>query len=282
MARNYYTLVAGLREYALGHEPKGFDARAIINDIREQLSGRDIDCLRLLYYYYDIENIINLREGRGHFSQLGNFTREELEEQIREAGSLPGFIADTIMAYDDPANADFEDLDRDKAFERSLFESYYRECAKSGCKFIRLWGEFDRNLRNLSAAFTARRLGRTVADVLVGDGLVADTISRSSAADFGLKGELEYMDQVVAAISEEGNLLDKENRLDHIRWDMADELTTFDYFNINTILAYLVKVNIVYRWVSLDQKTGEEMFRKLLDSLSSGEKIAQAEKQYVK
>lgn len=282
MAKNYYTLVAGLREYTLGADQKNFDARAIIDDIREQLSGKDEGALELLYNYYDIENIVNMKAGRNQFSAIGNFTREQLEEEIKEPVRLPKYIGNVIRAYADPENADFEEIDREKAFEKSLFEAYYKELGRSRCKFLRSWGEFDRNLRNLSAAFTARRLGRTVAEALVGEGYVVDTISRSSAADFGLKGELEYIDQVVAAIAEEGNLLDKENKIDHIRWEMADELTTFDYFNINTILAYLVKVNIVHRWVSLDPKAGREMFEKLLASLSSGQIIEEAEIQYAK
>lgn len=282
MARNYYTLVAGLREYALGAEQKGFDARAVIDDIRDQLGRGDREYLALFYNYYDIENIVSLKAGRSQFSDLGNFTRGELESEVTEPALLPAYIANILRAYADPESADFEDIDREKALERSLFEAYYAECEKSGCRFLRLWSEFDRNLRNLSAAFTARRLGRPVAQALVGGGYVVETLSRSSAADFGLKGELEYIDAVVAAIAEEGNLLDKENRIDHIRWEMADELTTFDYFNINAILAYLVKVNIVHRWVSLDPERGREMFERLVASLGSGERMAEAEKLYAK
>ena len=279
MAKQYYTLVAGLREYTLGADHKNFDARAIIDDIREQLSKTDAGYLELFYNYYDIENIVNMKAGRRQFSELGNFTEEELADKIKETAKLPRYISDRLQAYADPDSADFEDIDREIPLERALFEAYYKKLATSKCRFLRSWGEFDRNLRNLSAAFTARRLGRSVPEVLVGEGYVVDVISRSSAADFGLKGELEYMNQVVAAISEEGNLLEKENNIDHIRWDMADELTTFDYFNINTILAYLVKVNIVYRWMSLDPKAGREMFEKLLASLSSSDKIEEAEKQ---
>lgn len=282
MAKNYYTLVAGLREYALGADHKGLDARAVIDDIREQLSGRDEGYLELFYNFYDIENIVNAKAGRDQFSALGNFTREQIQEESKEPQRLPAYIGNILRAYADPDNAEFEDVDREKALEKSLFDSYYKELARSKCKFLRSWGEFDRNLRNLSAAFTARRTGRTVADALVGGGYAVETISKSSAADFGLKGELEYIDQVVAAIGEEGNLLDKENKIDHIRWEMADELTTFDYFNINTILAYLVKINIIYRWMSLDSKTGREMFARLLASLSSQEKIEEAEKQHAK
>ena len=39
--KNYYCLVAGLREYSLDADTKGFDARAIIEEILEGVSARD-------------------------------------------------------------------------------------------------------------------------------------------------------------------------------------------------------------------------------------------------
>ena len=39
--KNYYCLVAGLREYSLDADTKGFNARAIIEEILEGVSARD-------------------------------------------------------------------------------------------------------------------------------------------------------------------------------------------------------------------------------------------------
>lgn len=78
-ATNYYTLVAGLREYALDADTKGFDASAIVAEIFEALTDRDARQVRLLDAYYDCENLAALRAGRSAFSPLGNLSREELE-----------------------------------------------------------------------------------------------------------------------------------------------------------------------------------------------------------
>ena len=51
--KNYYCLVAGLREYSLDADTKGFNARAIIEEILEGVSARDASCVRLLYGYKD-------------------------------------------------------------------------------------------------------------------------------------------------------------------------------------------------------------------------------------
>ena len=264
----YYALVAGLREYSLDADNKGFDAPAIIAEVREELSKADRKCLELFYTYYDIQNIINVLAGRAQFSELGNFTREELDEEMKTPSHLPKFVSDILAAYSNPDDPEYDEVDRTKAIEKALYTAYYDICARSKNKFIREWYAFDRNLRNVSAAYAARRLGQPVADEIVGDGYVAETIQRSSAADFGLKGELEYIDRVMAAVGEEGNLLEKEHMIDLLRWEMADELTTFNYFDLDAVLGYLAKVNIVYRWATLDPKYGREMFQRLMASMA--------------
>ena len=60
---NYYCLVAGLKEYSLDADTKGFDAKAIVGEILEGVDGADADAVRLLYGYYDCENIASLRAG---------------------------------------------------------------------------------------------------------------------------------------------------------------------------------------------------------------------------
>lgn len=84
---NYYCLVAGLKEYSLDADTKGFDAKAIVGEILEGVDGADADAVRLLYGYYDCENIASLRAGRSAHNPLGNFTREELEEEVKTPGA---------------------------------------------------------------------------------------------------------------------------------------------------------------------------------------------------
>lgn len=271
MAKNYYSLVAGLREFTIDSEKKGFDACGILDEIRPELSNADRGYLSLFYNFYDIENIINITGGKTRFSELGNFSREELEQEIKSPSRLPEYISEVILAYSDPENSDYEDVDHTVSMERALFKAYYDECEHSKCRFVRDWYDFDRALRNVLASYAARNSGLPVAEQLVGEGYVTSTLARSSAADFGLRGELDYIDNVIDALGDEVNILEKERRIDLIRWNMSDELTTFDYFNMNAILAYLVKVNIVHRWMTLDDSYGREMFRKLMASLASRE-----------
>ena len=275
--KNYYCLVASLREYTLEADKKGFDARAVIDEIREELNKSDRNALELFYGYYDIENIIGLKAGRSRFNVLGNFSREELEQQLARPTALPQYMAEVLRAYADPENEEAVGrVDLSLPLEHNLFTAYYKACAESGCGYLRAWAEFDRTLRNVCAAYAARRSDKDVDNVVVGGGVIAEALMRSSAADFGLKGELDYLDEVMAAVTDEQNLVEKERKIDRIRWSMSDELAEKDYFNINTILSYLSKLNIVQRWFSLDERVGRAMYDELIASLSGREVVSKA------
>jgi hypothetical protein len=287
MATNYYCLVASLREYQLDGDLKGFDAKGIIEEIAGELVRADRKALGAFLLYHDVCNLINLRAGREAFSTLGNFSREELTEELENPTLLPAELAEVIALYGEVAkeevDADDPRLARvnvDAPFERELFAAYYRYCATSGCRFVREWAEADRNLRNITAAVTARQRGMTIGEVVVGEGDVVAQLSRSSAVDFGLKGELTYIDNLIAALGDNQDLLDKEHRIDLIRWNMAEELATFDYFNINYLLSYVARLGLVHRWAMLDAERGKEMFRRLVGSLGAKEQIAEAESRY--
>lgn len=271
--KNYYCLVAGLREYSLDSDVKGFDAKEIISEIVEELSKSDAEAVRLMYGYYDCENIIALRAGRSAFNPLGNISQEDLEQELSSPKLLPGRVAAVVRAYADPEGEDAESVDFSRSFENSLYAAYYEECSHSKSRFIRAWSEFDRTLRNVSAAVVARATSRPIESVVVGGGDVVEQLQRSSAADFGLRGELPYIDAVIAAVNDEQNLVEKEHKLDMVRWEQAGELAGFDYFNINAILSYLAKINIVARWSLLDPKRGREMFERIMAELDGKELI---------
>lgn len=272
-ATNYYTLVAGFREYAIDADRKGFDAAAIRSEVLEELTAKDRRTVELLYGYYDCENLAARRAGRAAHNPLGNLTAEEIDAELRQPKLLPEELADVIRAFADPEGEEAERVDTAQRFETALFGAYYARCARSGCRFLREWSEFDRALRNVTAAVTARTLGRAVDEATVGEGEIVEQLRRSSASDFGLRGELGWLDALLAAAGDEQNIVEKEHKIDLIRWNEAEALSTFDYFDINAVAAYLVRVNIVARWSLLDPARGRELFERLMAGLDGKDLI---------
>jgi hypothetical protein len=273
---DYYYLVAGLREWSLESDTKGFNVREIVDEILDSLTKSDREAVKLLYAYYDCENIIACRTERERHNELGNLSREQIEAMLSERsyGELSKNVAKVVKYFNE---VDDEERDEDAAindtFEHALFEAYYRDLAESKCSFLSAWGEFDRNLRNISAAVAAREAGRSVADVVVGGGDVVEQLKSSSASDFGLRGELQYIDAVISAVSDEKNIVEKERKIDKVREEQASEIAVFDFFNINFILSYLVKVNIIARWMLLLPEAGREMLDRLIRDLDAKELV---------
>lgn len=278
----YYCLVASLREWTLDSDTKGFDVREILDEILGELTEKDAKAVRLLYAYYDCENVIAMRNNRNRHNDLGNLTVEELKDVLenRNYALLPQNVAAVVKLYNE---ADDEERDEDAmvddSFEHAIFEAYYKDLAASKSKFLNKWGEFDRTLRNISAAVAAREAGRSIKDVTVGGGEIVAQLAQSSAADFGLRGELQYIDAVISAITDETNIVEKERKIDAVRWAEAEDIAVYDYFNINYILSYLVKVNIVARWTLLSPEVGREMLDKLIASLDASALVEKQAKQ---
>ncbi|MBO5830481.1 MAG: DUF2764 family protein [Alistipes sp.] len=273
---DYYYLVAGLREWSLESDAKGFNVREIVDEILAELTKSDREAVKLLYAYYDCENIIAYRAGRERHNELGNLSREQIEKMLVERNyrELSANVAKIVKYFNE---ADDEERDEDDVindtFEHALFEAYYRDLAESKCSFLRAWGEFDRNLRNIAAALAAREAGRSVSDVVVGGGEIVEQLKSSSSSDFGLRGELQYIDAVIAAVSDEKNIVEKERKIDKVREEQAWDIAVFDFFNINFILSYLVRVNIIARWMLLLPEAGREMLDRLMRDLDAKELV---------
>jgi hypothetical protein len=66
---------------------------------------------------------------------------------------------------------------------------------------------------------------------------------------------------------EDNPWVDREIALDAIHWDYIDQLNTFNYFSIEVVLAYLIKLILLERWVKLDKSDGATVFRNLLGNM---------------
>lgn len=287
MSKQYYCLVASLGELTLEAEHKGFDALALRDEISLELSQRDHRALALLYSFYDVENVINLLHGKEAHNPLGNYPPEELAQAVADSGmsegdadlELPPWMRPLVAEYRQRQEArSGEESEGAVPIENALWNAFYRQTAVSTCRFVREWFSFDQTLRNVSAAYIARGNKWPVGEQLVGENDVTRALAQNSGADFGLRNEVDYIESILALL-EMKNMLEKERRLDQIRWAWAEDLTAGDYFDINYLLGYLARVNIIHRWTLLDRQQGEAMLRQLLDELSDKSILERAEQQ---
>ena len=272
-AKSYYALVAGLKEYTLDGEMKGFDIEAILSEVFEVISSKDKKTVELLYAYYDCENLISRHNGSSTYNALGRLSSEEVGEELLNPSRLIAPLAKVVRDYTSTENEGDEEVALTQPFAKALMTAYYKACAASGSRLLREWSATDCTIRNIVAATLARRQGVAAESVVVGDDAVAKSLSRSSAADFGLRTEVPFVEQLIAAVADEHNMLEKERKIDNIRWAELSELSAFDYFDLNAVIAYLVKANMVARWAALDAKVGREMLDRLVSELNGKELV---------
>ncbi len=134
--------------------------------------------------------------------------------------------------------------------ENTLDAKFYRKAAESKNRFIREYFDFDGRLRNMKVGYLAKRLDKQGEQYLV----------EMPDADF------EEESQIKEILANDDFVL-REQKMDELKWEKASDIARMDYFNMNAILAFLVKAKTVQRWAELDKEKGEEMFRKLVKEI---------------
>ncbi len=138
----------------------------------------------------------------------------------------------------------------------SLNTGFYREALSHKVGFIRKYYTFDLNVRNSKVRFLNKALGRyNDRDVII---LQED--GEDTQGTFPEAAQLE-------SILQGRDILARERAIDTMYWNKLDELTVMHYFDLDVILAFILKLHIIDRWHRLDEQTGREMFRKLVDEV---------------
>ena len=145
--------------------------------------------------------------------------------------------------------------------DEKLGKEFYTEALSHSNRFIREYFRFDLNVRNAKVRYLNRALGRPAEkDVLSfpeeTDAAVLEAVSQEFE-------EAAALDSVLNL----GDILSRERGIDDLMWEKIDTLTTFNYFDIDAILGFIAKLNIVARWYRLDEQTGREMFKRLVDEV---------------
>ncbi|MBR4735109.1 MAG: DUF2764 family protein [Bacteroidales bacterium] len=147
--------------------------------------------------------------------------------------------------------------------EENLNPDFYARVLSHPVKFIRDYFRYDLNLRNAKVSYINNALGREAGlDIMDGKGGETDEGLDIDGYRF-TGGEFREKDKVETALAL-SSLLDREQALDDVTWEVIDTLGTFHYFDITAVLCYVAKLHIVDRWLELDEERGREKFRQLV------------------
>lgn len=280
LKKQYHFFIAGLPDFNFDSTKLPFTVEEFKIILEENLKPADFKLLSKYFLVYDNDFLIRLLSNSDPEPHIGGmFSREDMEAVIRNIKEgegvnnkkIPPYIEETIKAWIEEETHDhvraLEERVRDLEDRiSSLYMDYGTEVKNS---LIAAWFEMNLNVGNILAALFARKYGMDVKQTVVGNNEIAKAIRENAhARDFGISTDLEYFD-TIQRVMEEPNIYERERKIDKFRWEWLDENTTFDFFNVEYIFAYLCKLQILERWVKLNAEEGDRVFRELITQLKN-------------
>ncbi|MCM1108740.1 MAG: DUF2764 domain-containing protein [Clostridium sp.] len=265
---NYYYLMAGLPDLSLDDSKSAPSMLSLKEELTGSLSASDSKLLYVFFLKYDCRNLVRLLENpEAEVDPRGNFTEEQYRDLIISAREMnfnvhrfPPFMSEFARNY--AYNKDSEGYFASDAMELA----YYEYAMRISNRMMARWYELNFHVASILTALIARKNGWNVSAYVKGRGEVCDMIRENNTRDFDLMHEVDYMADLMQIVDCE-NPVEKEQRIDAFKWAWLDEQTFFDSFSIESLFAYLVKIEMMERWSHLDVETGRATFRRIIDNL---------------
>ncbi len=125
-------------------------------------------------------------------------------------------------------------------------ELFQAQPARTGLALLDRWHEHERALRNALAVVRAKRLGIAAAVHL---------------RDFQRDHRLAEIAQRLLTLD---SPLAADEELDRLRWRFLEELAVGHYFDLETLVIYLLKLRIIERRARFDPATGAALLDRML------------------
>ncbi|MCF8233795.1 MAG: DUF2764 domain-containing protein [Bacteroidales bacterium] len=265
---HYYCVIAGLPELIPDQTKLRFSPEEFKEYLYEELKESDFELIKTLYLTHDHCNLLNLLQKNDEaFDPLGNYSNEFLEEAIKEPEKLPSYMEKFVHAFKNESP-----LHEKLSWENQLTWEYYRYVTELKNTFLSEYFRFEWNLKNVMTGLMTRKYDRSVEGELVGEDMLTHSIRKSHAKDFGIANEFPEVELLIS-VSEKTDLLEREKEIDLLKWKHIDQLNTFNYFTIEVILGHVLKTEMVNRWLQLDEESGREMFKQLLNDMKNSFKF---------
>jgi hypothetical protein len=288
----YYCLVAGLPNISLDDSKVPFTISEFRAELEGILTSSDKKLIDLFFLKFDNKNLIEqLLHPDYDPDERGSITYDEFMALFKalkkgkkppKNEKIPSYFAEFFKLYikeegtDEEDGIDREDEEDDEnaiphpiSWEDRLSGLYYAYAMKCKNDFFAQWYELNLNINNILTAITAKKYGLNKTDYIVGDNAIAQLLRTSNAKDFDIGDSLEYLPDL-QRIAEEADLYVREKKIDQLKWEWLENNTFFTPFDIESVFAYLLKVEMIERWMLLDKAKGEKTFRELIGAMKKG------------
>ncbi|OQX22963.1 MAG: hypothetical protein BWK80_28415 [Desulfobacteraceae bacterium IS3] len=252
----YYFLAGYLPE--LQRDDRKIKVR--LTELLEHIEAEDLQEVDLILLGQDVFIVEKLLSDKAVTAQHALFDAEFWKEQIKSPQEGPEFILNFLRESQDSSES-FSP----KSAERLYGAFYDHVLSETRNGLIRGYFGFERDLRNILAAVRARKKGLDPGEHLVAGVIssesdeLTDTLCSSNAEDFGLGKDYPWVESLIA----EAYPPKRQEMIEQILWNYLDENTGDDPFHFNSILSYLLKVQMLEKRLALSEEQGSAKVRKL-------------------
>ena len=274
---NYYCLMSGLPDINLEDTKMEVGIPELREELELSLSDKDKSIVFYFFLQSDCANVVKLlKNPNAEISYDGNFTMEQYVDLITSAKEMnfnvhryPAFMSEFVRSY--TYNNGKEGFFPE---DEILYQFYQYAIKTCPSKMVRQWYKLNLDITNILTAFLARKNGWNVSNHIQGSNEVTEMILTNNTKDFNLTAEYDYVQDLMRIVECE-DPVEKEKRIDVLKWQWLEENTFFNIFSIDAVFAYLCKLNMLERWDKLDVETGQETFRQIIENLRGEARVPQ-------
>lgn len=274
---NYYCLMSGLPDLNLEDTKMEVGIPELREELELSLSDKDKSIVFYFFLQNDCANVVKLlKNPNAEISNDGNFTMEQYVDLITSAKEMnfnvhryPAFMSEFVRSY--TYNNGKEGFFPE---DEILYQFYQYAIKTCPSKMVCQWYKLNLDITNILTAFLARKNGWNVSNHIQGSNEVTEMILTNNTKDFNLTAEYDYVQDLMRIVECE-DPVEKEKRIDVLKWQWLEENTFFNIFSIDAVFAYLCKLNMLERWDKLDVETGQETFRQIIENLRGEARVPQ-------
>ena len=262
----YQYIVAGLPDIIFAEQKIDTRLHTLIKELKDQIPADDARLLSYVGYHIDNRNLlIKLLHKNDPILQFGNFSEEELEEEIKSPDLLPDYMQEYLAAYNDNTN-----IIQNMTWENQLYWLFFDHTSSLENRFLNEWFTFELNLRNILTAIKCRSSKIPFENHIICRNEVTALILKSNAPDFALPSKISWADDLFAI--DFYSIAPSEEKLVRFRLQQLEDMAEPELFSIETIMQIAIALSLAERWDLLDTTAGKQRLEKIIDDLESSYK----------
>lgn len=262
MAAGYYYIISLLPELSLNDKNKSFEMVHYRDFVIPMLESEDVPLMKILFYNYDIQNLVNLMLQKDYeWNLAGNYTQEEMTEGMKQPDLLPEFLQKFIEN-----NAGRREKHTEKQLINEATWLFVDWCKQIENPFLKRWMRFENNLKNLLIWLNSHKFKLNPTLEVLGSHYEAEYLRKVDKDQIHLKS-WDYHFKDVLTHYDNPNIAVREFIIDEMRWKFLNELEEQYAFGIERLLGFAIRLQIINRNISATEDGGKERLTNLLSDM---------------